>query len=80
MTIPLQPPPGAFSVELSPVPEEHLCEGPGCGETLGEMTWTVDAVTKAEGSDPVTETHSFCSRPCAENYTRQDGELQSAEA
>jgi hypothetical protein len=66
-----QAPAGAFSVELAEEPEEKHCEAPECPELLGEMTWTVEAVTETDGLAPVTETHSFCSRDCAERYARQ---------
>jgi hypothetical protein len=77
---PLGRPAGAFSAEMTAAPQERPCEGPGCDEQLGEMTWTVEAVTEEEGVDPVTETRSFCSRDCADNYTRQEQDLQDARA
>lgn len=72
--------PSPFSAEMTEEPEMTPCEGPGCEETLGELTWKVDAVTEEDGAEPVTETHSFCSRECADDWTRTAEVLQDAQA
>jgi hypothetical protein len=70
--------PSSFSAELTEEPEQVPCEGPGCEELLGEMTWKVDAVTAEDGAEPVTETHSFCSRQCADDWTSAAEAYQAA--
>ena len=64
-----------FSAEFAREDEERSCDGPGCTEALGDMVWTAEAVTSGEDTEPVTETYSFCSRRCAEQFT---GNLQPA--
>lgn len=69
-----------FSTEFAEQAEARPCEGPECLEILGEQVWTVDALTQAEGEEPVEETHSFCSRECAERFTEAASTPQVAEA